>query len=273
MSGFQNPKMWDYIAINAKSDIEAGGWYNSFNGKAFSAEEMSQYVENTCKKLEPYLITYGGSATAVEIGCASGLTMFRLAPYFYRYIGTDMAKINLKKNMEIIDSRNIHNIELIQCQANEIQQIMLGDWSETGELGERIYKRNKKLFEKAFEGADIVIINSVCQYFPDYNYLEDVILQCLKIIKEGGVLYIGDVLDEDKLNYFKKELAEYQQENPDKRVNVERKGELWISKDFFISKIKELDSVNDIIISDKIFHIENELTKYRYDVLIKKERI
>lgn len=197
MGGFQSPRIWDYIAANAKDEIEAGGWYNSFDGEAFSKAEMEQYVENTYIKLEPYLAFNGGDKIAVEIGCASGLTMFRIAPYFQKYIGTDMAKINLKRNAEIIESRDINNIELIQCSANEIQGLLSRNWS--GKI-------------------EIVIMNSVCQYFPDQIYLDDVILQVLKILKPGGRFYIGDVLDKEKLNKFKQELMEYQQMNPDKKI-------------------------------------------------------
>jgi len=262
MSGFQDPRIWDYIAVNAKNEIEAGGWYNSFDGSAFSEEEMEQYVENTYQKLEPFLSSVSG--TAVEIGCASGLTMFRMAPYFQRYIGTDMARINLNKNEKVIRSRNIRNIELVQCRANEIQHLPAIDPEKC--LG-TLYEGD--LPRPQFDGAELVIMNSVCQYFPDLEYLDDVILQALKILKKGGIFYIGDVLDEEKLPDFKKELREYQAANPKKKVNVARAGELWIPKSYFLKR-KDLDPIKDVVVSDKIFHIENELTKYRYDVLIKK---
>ena len=51
MKRFGNPRIWDYIAINARNSIEAGGWYNSFDGEAYSQAEMDQYVKNTYEKL------------------------------------------------------------------------------------------------------------------------------------------------------------------------------------------------------------------------------
>lgn len=51
---------------------------------------------------------------------------------------------------------------------------------------------------------------------------------------------------------------------------MERKGELWISREYFL-ELKEHDAVNDVDITNKLFHIENELTKYRYDVIIEKK--
>ena len=82
VKGIQSPKFWDYIAVNAHDDIEAGGWYSSFGGESFSLREMKQYTDNTIKKLLPYL---SNEKVVIEIGCASGLTMFHVAPYVKKY--------------------------------------------------------------------------------------------------------------------------------------------------------------------------------------------
>ena len=37
MSNLRNPRVWDYIAMNADDDIQAGGWYSSFGGEPFSS--------------------------------------------------------------------------------------------------------------------------------------------------------------------------------------------------------------------------------------------
>lgn len=239
MSRFQNPKIWDYIAANAGNAIEAGGWYNSYDSTPYSEAEMKQYVENTFEKLKPYL---GQEKTVVEIGCASGLTMFCIAPYVGKYIGTDMAKVNLEKNMARIMEENIGNILLKQCGADEISSAFS-------------------------EKADIVIINSVCQYFPDMDYFEDVMRQTFCLLQYGGILYLGDILDLDLLEIFENELMAYQKEYPDKKVKTDRSDELWISRKYF-NRLRQSERVKEVIISDKMGVIENELTKYRYDVVI-----
>lgn len=239
MNRFGNPRIWDYIALNAENEIEAGGWYNSFDGEAYSQAEMDQYVENTYEKLRPYL---GKKKTAVEIGCASGLTMFRIAPFVGMYIGTDMAKANLERNAEKIQKEGITNIKLHQCKADEIGTVILGK-------------------------ADIVIINSVCQYFSDMVYFENVLQQSLGLLKNGGVFYLGDLLDLDLLEDFTKELKTYQAEHPDKKVKIDRSDELWISRTYF-HKMSCYRCVKEIKVSDKLAVIENELTKYRYDVMM-----
>lgn len=239
MNRFGNPRIWDYIALNAENAIEAGGWYNSFDGAAYSQAEMDQYVENTYEKLKAYL---GKEKTVVEIGCASGLTMFRIAPFVGKYTGTDMAKANLERNAEKIQKDGITNIKLQQCSANEI--------------GTAISDK-----------TDMVIINSVCQYFPDMGYFENVLQQSLGILKDGGVLYLGDLLDLDLLECFQAELTVYQIQYPDKKVKTDRSDELWISRTYF-NEMSGNDRVKEVMVSDKSAVIENELTKYRYDVVM-----
>ena len=239
MKRFGNPRIWDYIAINARNSIEAGGWYNSFDGEAYSQAEMDQYVKNTYEKLKTYL---GKKKTVIEIGCASGVTMFHIAHFVGKYIGTDMAKANLERNAKKIQREGIRNIELCQCCADEINTVLSGK-------------------------VDMVIINSVCQYFPDMKYFENVLWKSLGLLNDGGVLYLGDLLDLDLLGKFKAELTIYQAEHQDKKVNIDRTDELWISRTYF-NEMSRSDRVKEIIISDKLAVIENELTKYRYDVVI-----
>ena len=242
LPGFQNPKLWDYIAVNAENDIEAGGWYSSFGGTPFSSEEMEQYKENTFTKLQPYL---SKDKTVIEIGCASGLTMFQLAPYVSKYIGTDMSKENLVRDETRIqnDSR-YNNIVLKQCFANEVAEVL-----------------DTK--------ADIIIANSVCQYFPDIQYFENVISMCLSLLKSGGVLYIGDLLDKDLLPVLIQELKDWQRQNPgSKKVKIDRSDELWISRSYFDDIRTKYGAIANVEISDKTGKIPNELTKYRYDVIL-----
>lgn len=267
MGRFQSAKIWDYIAMNAKNQIERGGWYNSFNGEPFSKEEMKQYIDNTYEKLKPYLKPNDKNGIAVEIGCASGLTLFRMAPFFKKYIATDMAAVNLKLIKETVIEKNIENIELAKCKADEIYSLL---YEQDHEKWIKCMAVEHSESDLKFDGADMVIMNSVCQYFPDNDYLDDVILQGIKLLKSGGIFYIGDVLDKGRLDAFKSELLEYQSKFPDKKVNIKREGEIWIERDYFYRYLK-LDMVNGVAISDKIFNVENELTKYRFDVVIEKK--
>ena len=215
-----------------------------FRGESFSLREMKQYTDNTIKKLLPYL---SNEKVVIEIGCASGLTMFHVAPYVKKYIGTDMAKQNLLRNGKRIANDSIANIVLKQCSAD-------------------------KILEAVDTKADVVIMNSVVQYFPDMEYFENVIRDCLSMLNPGGVLYIGDLLDKELLPVFLEELKIWKQAHPNSRsVKLDRSDELWIRREYFKDMERKYEWIHDIQISNKVGEIANELTKYRYDVVIIKK--
>lgn len=239
-SRMMNKRTWDYIAVNATSEIEAGGWRDSYSLEAFSKKEMEEYAEDVYVKLKDYT---GPNKAAFEIGCASGLTMFRMAPCFGRYIGTDMAKINLEKNEAIIAENKIENISLLQCEAIEIGKTEM-------------------------KNIDVVILNSVCQYFPGINYLRSVIEQSIQMLNTDGIIYLGDVMDLDKKRNLEESLIAYKMEHPDKNTKTDRTDELFLKRDYFYHLGETLPQIVKVEVSDKIATIENELTRYRYDVIL-----
>lgn len=212
-------RIWDYVARNATNEIEAGGWRNSYDGKLFSAEEMREFAEDVYIKLKPYLNKM--STSVMEIGCASGITMFKIAPYVKRYIGSDMSRVNLERNQEKIARENIKNISIVNCKADEIS-----------------------IFQD--EKIDIVIINSVCQYFGTEDYLFDVIKKCIQILNKEGIIYFGDVRDADKREEFEKSIEDYALANKIRNKKRSDSSELFLPKGFWknlkgvILKLKKL---------------------------------
>ena len=67
------------------------GWNSSYTGEAIPAEEMRVWVEDTVaqiRKLQPRRV--------LELGCGTGLLLFRLAGECERYCGTDFSAVALK---------------------------------------------------------------------------------------------------------------------------------------------------------------------------------
>ena len=160
-------ELWEYVGDNAEDDITGGGWLSSYTGLPIPRTEMNEYQENVFLKLEPWLHP---EASVLEIGCASGITMFRLAPFVKKYVGTDLSTVILEKNQERIRQEKIHNIELYHLYSHEINQLDEQDF-------------------------DIIIINSVVQNFNGYNYLRDVIAKCINHMAPQGILFLGDIMD------------------------------------------------------------------------------
>lgn len=219
-----------------------GGWRSSYDGRLFSKEEMDEYANDVYIKLNPYLSKK--EAVALEIGCASGITMYRIAPYVKEYIGTDMAGVNLEKKARLNERNSIRNIVLEHCRADQIDE-----------------------FEK--RGVCIVIMNSVIQYFSDEDYLIDVIRKAAGIIKKEGIIYLGDIREKEKRVEFEESVRQYRKEYGLKVPDFKKGNELFLGRGWVRELAIILPDIAAVEISDKVGNVENELLKYRFDVLLK----
>ena len=43
------------------------------------------------------------------------------------------------------------------------------------------------------DSVDLVILNSVVQYFPDVEYLLEVLSEAVRVVQRGGHIFVGDV--------------------------------------------------------------------------------
>jgi amino acid adenylation domain-containing protein len=243
-SELMDVELWHNVGETATDDITAGGWISSYTGKPFSRKEMDEYGENILEKLDPLLHT---KMRVLEIGCASGITMYRIAPQVGFYYGTDLSHVIINKNKKKVEQEGHQNIKLKTAAAHEIHQI--------------------KTEENNFH---LIIINSVIQCFPGHNYLRKVIKQSIDLLGEKGYLFIGDIMDQEKKQTLVQELTSFKRNNRDKEYTTKTdfSAELFLSRGFWEDMSIEYNEIEAIELSDKIYTIENELTKFRYDVLI-----
>ena len=240
--------LWQHVGESADDDISGGGWTSSYTGQPLSMEEMNEYGDNILQKLEPLLKPH---TRILEIGTASGISMFRIAPKVSLYYGTDLSEAIIRKNRETVTAKGIKNIKLACLKADEIDGI-----DETG--------------------FDIVIINSVIQCFHGHNYLRDVLRKCIGHLKETGFLFLGDIMDLDQRKAMIADLEDFKRSYRDSGDEAHRdyvtktdfSEELFLSKDFWRDFEARYPDVKELVFSDKIHTIENELTRFRYDILI-----
>lgn len=245
-SNLMNKELWEHVGENAIDDITGGGWLNSFTGKPFSRDEMDEYGDNVLKKIDPYL---NENIKVLEIGCASGISMYRISPKVKSYYGTDLSESILDWNREYIVKNKIVNIKLECLPAHDIEKILENDF-------------------------DIIIINSVIQAFHGHNYLRNVIKSCIKLTGNKGLIFLGDIMDLEQKDRMIQDLINFKKNNEDKdyRTKLSFSEELFLSRQFFNDLFIDFSEINNIQFSDKIFCIENELTKYRYDVILKIDK-
>jgi len=241
-SSLMDKKLWEYVGSTATDEIEGGGWSSSYTGESLTQKEMDEYGDNALKKLLPYL---NKAVKVLEIGCASGITMYRVAPYVKLYYGTDLSESIIEKNRERNAAEGIGNIRLKALAAYEI-----------GGLDERDF--------------DIIIINSVIQSFNGHNYLRKVIETAIGLMSYKGILFIGDIMDQDKKQELAQSLLEFKQKNKDKnyRTKTDLTAELFVARGYFEDLAAESEEIKEVKFSNKIHTIENELTRFRYDAIL-----
>ncbi|GGA93520.1 non-ribosomal peptide synthetase [Puia dinghuensis] len=244
---FQDRKaFWEAVGEDAGDAITAGGWFSSYTGKPLSPEEMDEYAENVVIKLKPYL---NSSSRVLEIGCGSGFTMFRLAPFTAEYIGVDQSGVVLSANEKVLTENHIGNIRQRQLAAHQLRQLQEGKF-------------------------DVIILNSVIQDFESYRYLRQVLDDAISLLKEQGLLFVGDIMDLDRKEQLLCSLETFKQEHAGQGyiTKVNWTNELFVSPRFFDDLQAGNPMITTVRHSPKVGTLENELTKYRYDTLISIDR-
>ena len=235
--------LWDSVGEMSTDEISGGGWISSYTGDYLSKEEMEEYTENIYLKLKAHLRK---DLKVLEIGCSSGLTMFRLAAEVGSYYGTDLSSSILDKTALAVQSGSYDNITLTCMPAHEIDQLPEEDF-------------------------DLVIINSVIQAFNGHNYLRDVLNKVKGKMKATGLIFLGDLMDENRRENLISDMAAFKHAHQAEgyRTKTDWSKELFISPAYLEDLVADSDGIVEVSLSDKIHSLENELTRYRYDALLK----
>jgi amino acid adenylation domain-containing protein len=239
---FMREEVWDYVGREARDDISGGGWKSSFTGEWLSREVMDEYGENIRRKLAPRLRP---TSRVLEVGCASGISMFRLAPLAAYYHGTDLSAEILRWSQGEIERRGLANIRLQHLPAHELRRV-----------GER--------------GFDCVVINSVLQCFSGHNYLRGVLRSAIDLMADEGVIFLGNVWDQEKQAEFERELAEFQRAHAGRglRTKVDRSEDLFVPRAFWEDLRAEWPEIAAIEYSAMLGRAESELSRFGYDAVL-----
>jgi len=235
-------KLWEYVGETAVDEVTGGGWNSSYTGAPIPREEMDEYGDNVLKKLEPLLHR---NMRVLEIGAASGISMYRIAPKVGLYYGTDLSRVIIEKNRERAAREGHENIKLSAAAAHEIHG-----------LGERDF--------------DLVIINSVVQCFKGHNYLRKILADAVGMMGDSGWIFLGDLMDLDLKEDLIADLEHFKLTRNDKnyKTKTDWSEELFISRSYLEDLVKDFFYMERVEFSGKIYTRENELTRFRYDALI-----
>ena len=231
---------------DARFDIS--GWNSSYTGQPLAADEMREWLDDTIAPiaaLRPQRI--------LEIGCGSGLVLFRLAPHCEEYLGTDFSMVaidRLSRELRRPD-HEIRNASVVHRRADDREGITPGHF-------------------------DAVILNSVIQYFPGVDYLVRVLEGAVHATRPGGVIFVGDVRSRPLLETQHISMQVYKAPGALSSSELRRQvtaavaaeEELTLDPRFFTALRNTLPQITGVEIIPKRGTYQNELTRFRYQVLL-----
>ncbi|HEY3568483.1 MAG TPA: amino acid adenylation domain-containing protein [Thermoanaerobaculia bacterium] len=222
------------------------GWNSSYTGQPIPAEEMREWVGGTVERLLAL-----EHRRVLEVGCGTGLLLFRVAPHAERYRGLDFSAVALAQVRAGLDRLGLPQVELARGTADDWSGVRPGDF-------------------------DLVVLNSVVQYFPDVDYLVRVLEGAVAAVAPGGAVFIGDVRSLPLLEAFHASVRLHQAPGslPARELEAQvRRGvrdeeELVIDPELFLALARRLPAVRRVQARIKRGRHANELTRFRYDVVL-----
>ncbi len=192
------------------------GWNDSETRTPIPEVEMLDWLESSLTHLKPYI-----KSNIIEIGSGNGLLVTKLIDDCISYCATEFSRsaIGILKNKFL----NNVKVSLIEAAAHQVN-----DYSH----------------------FNLVIANSVIQYFPSINYLEEFINTASSGLPENSSIYLGDVCST---------LSNSSRQNTN---------ELLVNPIYFGDLKRNNSNIHHIEILPKLSKFPNEMSLHRYDVIL-----
>ena len=224
------------------------GWRSSLTGEPMAHTEMEAWRAEVCDRIRSL-----APRRVLELGVGNGLVLAAIAPECDEYWGTDLSSAAVDRLHDRI-SRSpglMDRVRLAARPAHDLSDLPRGRF-------------------------DTVVINSVVQYFPGHGYLTEVLDGARDLLADGGAIFVGDVRDVRLLRHQYACMVAGAAPGGDRAVLREaiaarsaRDEELSVHPDFFSSLADPERWAGDVEFHLKRSRFWNEMTKYRYDVVLR----
>jgi amino acid adenylation domain-containing protein len=225
------------------------GWNSSYTGQPIALAQMRDWQQNTVARIRAL-----GPRRVLEIGCGVGLLLEHLAPDCETYRAVDFSAEAIQRLRRWVSTQShLCHVKLEQCAALDLQV----DPSDR---------------------YDTIILNSVIQYFPDVGYLRGVLARAASWLAPGGRIFVGDVRHFGLLKPFhssvqlERSAGDLTVAQLRRRIAhaLQSEKELLIDPRFFVQLQQHLLGITRAQVLLKQGRFDNELTRYRYDVLLEQ---
>ena len=223
------------------------GWTSSYTGMPLGAAAMREQVEQTVTR-----VLENKPKRVLEIGCGTGLLLFRIAPHCEGYVATDFSNVAVEHVTRTLPADLRDRVQVVQRLADDFSGFEAGEF-------------------------DAVVLNSTIQYFPGLDYLMKVVEGSIRVLAPGGMLFVGDVRNNALLPTFHAGVQAFQAsadlpvERLRQRVHqhVNQEQELFVTPAFFAALPARFPSVGHVHVQPKRGRLVHELTEYRYDAMVR----
>ncbi|MEU8389533.1 amino acid adenylation domain-containing protein [Micromonospora sp. NPDC048843] len=244
-----------YDTLYAQADAAVfeerySGWVSSDTGEPFPFEDMRQWRNATVRRIRELR-----PRRVLEIGVGSGLLLSQLAPDCDEYLGTDLSPV-------VIDALRRQTVQVPGLADRVRLEVRAADDVEGLPHGT----------------FDTVVLNSVVQYFPSPAYLISVLTRAVDLLAPGGAAFIGDIRGLRTLRCFATAVAlrraapgtdlAHLRRTVEQAVSMET--ELLLDPEFFVALGRGHTDVAGVDVRLKRGDYHNELSRYRYDAVIRK---
>ncbi|MFF9499865.1 amino acid adenylation domain-containing protein [Streptomyces sp. NPDC014656] len=232
-----------------------GGWTSGYDGSPLPREQLREWRDETVRSIRALR-----PRRVLELGVGSGLLLSRLAPGAEAYWGLD------------------HSPRVIGRLRRQVEGIP--DLAGRVVLDSRAADDHEGFPRGYF---DVVVLNSVVQYFPSGRYLARVLRLAAAALAPGGAVFVGDVRHLGLAEAFHGAAAAARSADAvpggaEHRRAVARglatEPELLVDPEYFRSLTSAAEGAGplfaacDVRLKRGTHH--NELTRYRYDVVLRR---
>lgn len=224
------------------------GWVSALTGRVFTHQEMRRWRDEHARRLRSL-----GAKHVLEVGCKTGLLLFALAPHCESYTATELsgeAAGWLERTLSDPRTR-VRGVTLIRAEPHRWD--LLPD-----------------------RGYDLIVLNSSAAYFPDIEYLLSWLDAAVERLNHGGTVYISDVrnhaLAGECACAIEAARADGSLSRAELVARVRRRlsedAELSVHPALFSALLGRIARLKHVEILLKSQSEDNELTQYRYDVML-----
>ncbi|WP_327311968.1 non-ribosomal peptide synthetase [Streptomyces sp. NBC_01235] len=233
---------------DAPADLNLAGWDSSYTGTPVPEAGMREWIDGTVQRIADLR-----PRRLLEIGCGTGLLLFRYADACESVHAFDLSTSALADVRRGVERRGWSHVTLEQGDALSMARL-------------------------AGQTFDTIVLNSVAQYFPNRVYLEETIARMLPLLEDGGHIFIGDVRNLDLLPAH---LSAVERSRAGGRTTAgalveqvrrrrRQESELLLSPTYFACIAERFPELGDYDLMAKRGVEDNEMSAYRYDVVLTK---